>query len=133
MGTIQSHSTEKKDVHLKENSSMVFREINNLFLCDTRKDIIDSSNSNSLSTSVIQNKSKYSDRDIRGADEARQLIQRLGFPSTSAMAKLLQHGAITNAPCNSADVYRADRIYGLEVHSLKGKIHRTKVHIPKDH
>jgi hypothetical protein len=111
---------------------MVFREINNLYLCDTRKDIIDSSYNNSLSTSVIQNKSKYSDRDIRGADEARQLIQRLGFPSTSAMVKLLQHGAITNAPCNSADVYRADRIYGPEVHSLKGKAHRSKVHIPKD-
>jgi hypothetical protein len=48
------------------------------------------------------------------------------------MVKLLQHGAITNAPCNSAEVYRADRIYGPEVHSLKGKTHRSKVHIPKD-
>jgi hypothetical protein len=69
-----------RTVYLNKNISMVFRDINNLFLCDTRKDIIDLSNNNSLSTSVIQNKSRYSDRDIRGADEARKLIQRLGYP-----------------------------------------------------
>jgi hypothetical protein len=59
-------------------------------------------------------------------------MQRLGFPSNSALVNLLQSGAIINSPCNSSDVYRAERIFGPDVASLKGKPPHRQVHIAKN-
>jgi hypothetical protein len=59
-------------------------------------------------------------------------LQRIGFPSNSALVNLLQSGAINNSPCNSSDVDRAESIFGPDVSSLKGKTPHRQVHIPKN-
>jgi hypothetical protein len=61
-------------VILSKNHSMIFRQVNNLFLCNVNKDII--SNSSSFSTSVIVNKSRHSSTDINKAEGSR-ILHRL--------------------------------------------------------
>jgi hypothetical protein len=87
---------------------MIFRQLNNLFLCDVTKDVVQ--HPQAFSTSAIINKSKYADRDVKKAEDARVRMKRFGFPANSALVKLLQSGSVLNAPCNSSDVYQAESI-----------------------
>ena len=46
-------------------------------------------------------------------------------------ASMIKYGTIINCPVTTADVYRAHRIYGADVASLKGKTRATPSHIVK--
>jgi hypothetical protein len=108
---------------------MIFRQVNNLFLCDVTKDVVQ--HPQAFSTSVIINKFKYIDRDVRTAEDARVLMKRLGFPANSALV-LLQSGSFLIAPRYSSDVYRADKIFGPYISSLKGKSTHVTPIIPRN-
>jgi hypothetical protein len=72
---ILTNSEEKTiTVVLNDHQSMIFREVNNLFLCDVTKDII--SESSCFSTSILLNKSRHGANDVKKAEEARNLMQR---------------------------------------------------------
>jgi hypothetical protein len=69
---------------------------------------------------------------VKKAEEARTLMKRLGFPSNASLVNLLQSGGINNTPCCSSDVDRAERIFGPDIPSLKGKSSHSQVKIPKN-
>jgi predicted lactoylglutathione lyase len=70
---------------------------------------------------VQDNMSKFSKREIAGAENARELMRQLGYPSSRDMMDLIKSGGIMNSSVTAQDVYRASQIFGSDIASLKGK------------
>ena len=82
-------------------------------------------------TTVEENKKYFSTNEVEGAETARQLQGRIGWPSDAQFKKLLTgHGnSIINAPVTAEDVTRANAIYGGTAEQLiVGKTVRKKSH-----
>ena len=77
-------------------------------------------------TTVDDNMSKYSKREIAGAENARELMRQLGYPSSRDLMDLIKSGGIINSNVTAQDVYRASQIFGADLASLKGKTVTTK-------
>jgi hypothetical protein len=69
---------------------------------------------------VSENEKLYSKRQVDAAKKARELQARLGFPSDSALVKMLEQG-IHECEVTPFDVYRASKIFGPSIASIKGK------------
>ncbi len=67
------------------------------------------------------NEMMFSKRQVRDAQVAKELMRRLGYASVKDEALLVNSGAILNCPVTTTNVYRAVKIYGSDVASLKGK------------
>jgi hypothetical protein len=100
----------------KDGPQFEFRRFNGLYVYDTRN-----VTSNMLVMTVQEKKMKYTKRENRSADLARDLMRKMALPSAASLAKLLNSGAILDCPVTAADVYRAEDIYGPHMSSLKGK------------
>jgi len=72
---------------------------------------------------------RYSQHQIKRAEEARSLIRKLGYPSEADVIRLINHGGIYNCPITSKDLSVAYRIFGAELGVLKGK---TVLKVPND-
>ena len=72
-------------------------------------------------TTVAENEQLFSPRQVKAARAAQELMRRMGFMSSKDEAAMLNAGSILNCPVTAADVYRATRIDGPDVASLKGK------------
>lgn len=79
-----------------------------------------------LAATVQEREAKYTKREVQAAKDARELTRSMGYPSNVSMIKLLQSGAILNAPITVADLQRAEAIYGPDIAALKGKTKRRK-------
>ena len=75
---------------------------------------------NAINT-VESNKLYFSKRDIAQAEAARSLMRILGYPSTADMIKMISNGSIRDCPVSVKDIHNADKIYGADIASLKGK------------
>jgi hypothetical protein len=64
-----------------EFSYMIFREINHLFICDIRNDIIGDHSTLSFVSHIEVNKKNYTQHQINQADQAHLFLKMLGFPS----------------------------------------------------
>ena len=60
-----------------------------------------------------------------------EMMRRLGFVSMKDQAAMLKYGAIINCPVTPADVYRAQRIYGTDIATLKRKTEASPSRIIK--
>jgi hypothetical protein len=75
----------------------------------------------SFVNTVAKNKSLFTTREIKGADRARALQRRIGYPSQQQFENALKTNLITNCPITVDDAKRAVLIYGPPIPSLKGK------------
>jgi len=75
-------------------------------------------------TSVDDNKAKFQRREVLGAEQARDLLRKLGYPSERDMMKMISHGGILNSPVTTKDVRVARAIFGPDLATLKGKTKR---------
>ena len=82
-------------------------------------------------TTVTENKQKYSQSDVKRAEEVRALQRIIGHLTARHLSYLLDHHLIPNSPFTSHDVRRADQIYGPDLGNLKGKT--TRRNPPTEH
>ena len=72
------------------------------------------------------NKSFFTDRQVQRAKEARKLLQALGYPTVQDLKALIQMNTIQNCPVTGEDVDLAQKIFGPDIASVKGKTTRQK-------
>ena len=72
-------------------------------------------------TTVEENATKYTSREVEAANKARELISKLGNPATATVVRMINSGNIMNCPITAKDVFRSENIYGPSVANLKGK------------
>jgi hypothetical protein len=91
-------------------------------------------------TTVSGNKAHFTDRQIKGAETARQYYRTLGYPSMKDFRWVIQSNLIKDCPITVADIDIALEIWGPDIAALKGKTSRSKppivapdfVKVPKD-
>jgi Reverse transcriptase (RNA-dependent DNA polymerase) len=74
-------------------------------------------------TTVADNMRQYTKREVTQAKNARELIARLGYPSSQATIDMLDAG-MSNCDVTKQDVRNADAIFGPCIPSLRGKTHK---------
>jgi len=104
-------------VTLVDGVQLIFRNVNNLYICNVPKDIIQPNTYSYLNTQTSS---------LKSHDAAELLIRKLGYPSDRSVVKALQNGSIHNAPCSSSDLYEMRRARGPSVPVLKGKVYKQK-------
>ena len=77
-----------------------------------------------LTTTVNENLADYSKREVKAADEARKLSRTLGYASPSELQRMIRNGTLINNSVTTADIARAEQIYGKDIAALKGKTTR---------
>jgi hypothetical protein len=75
---------------------------------------------------VQENKKGYTQRQFEDAKQARKLYHIIGCPTTENFKALLRQNIIKNCPVTVEDVNIAERIFGPDIGTLKGKSTRTK-------
>ncbi len=75
---------------------------------------------------VSGNKEGYTKRQIKGAESARILYAKLGYPSTKDYKWIIQSNQIKDCPVTVQDVDAANHIWGKNIAALKGKTTRGK-------
>jgi hypothetical protein len=75
---------------------------------------------------VNENKLFYTRHQIDQAKRARELFYSLGSPSVNDMKAIIWMNVINNNPVTVEDIDTAERIYGRDVPTLKGKTTQKK-------
>jgi hypothetical protein len=83
-----------------------------------------------LVDSVAENKIGYTKREFEGAKQARKLYHTLGCPTVENFKHILRQNIIKNCPVTIGDVSTAERIFGPDIGTLRGKSTR-KVPVPE--
>lgn len=79
-----------------------------------------------MMNTVEELRNQYTKRQYDRAKVARKLYQTMGHPFLEDYKKLIQANAIKNCPVTVEDVNIAEKIFGLDIYTLKGKATRTK-------
>ena len=78
---------------------------------------------------VNANKKYFTSNEIQGANNAREMQQIIGWPSTTTFKKIVKKNLTCNSKVTIDDINRAELIYGPATPLLQGKM--TRVHPPQ--
>ncbi len=122
------------DLHLT-----FWKRSNGLYVCNMRfvADMIarDASH-NVMVHTVSEREALYTKRQVEDAKLARKFMREMSYSSVADLVQLVKSG-MANVPITIHDLYRAERIYGPDVGSLKGKLKArpspivTVEHVPR--
>ena len=70
---------------------------------------------------IWENRRGFNQREYSRAVQARKLMHVVGAPTTENLKSMLRQNVIANCPVTSTDVDNAEKIFGKDVSSLKGK------------
>ena len=74
-----------------------------------------------LVNTVADNKAKYTSCNYSRALMVHNIQKIIGRPSTQAFIKIVNNNQLPNCPIKSCDIMVAEKIFGPDVGSLKGK------------
>ena len=77
-------------------------------------------------SSVAENKRFFTDREFERAKQAQKLLHALGTPSSADLKHILKVNGIRNCPVTTTDIALAEKIFGPDIGTLKGKTTRQK-------
>lgn len=72
-------------------------------------------------TTLRENLTKYSKKQIKLANDARYLQKKLGYPSDQKLTQFVNSGAAINQKVTAGDIILSQQILGKDVASIKGK------------
>ena len=75
---------------------------------------------------VKENTEGFTPRQVKQAREARRLYHTVGAPSVEKLRMVIKMNTIRNCPVTMENITMADKIFGLDIATLKGKSTRTK-------
>ena len=115
-------------VHVNDGVKFTFeKRKNGLYACNflSVADTVRRLKYYSMVTTVQENESLYTKREVAAARKAKDFIREVGYPSTGEAIKLIKTG-INNAPVTIQDLQRAEQIYGPSTEIIKGKLKSQK-------
>ena len=86
----------------------------------------------SFMSSVKENMMGYTPRQLKDAKAARKLYRAIGSPSLENMKMILKQNLIEDCSVTTKDVETAERVFGPDVGTLKGKTVRKKSPVVKN-
>lgn len=72
----------------------------------------------------------YSVKQLKGAEKAKDLLHRAGYPSYVELQNMVKSGNFTGSTVTASDVAVASDIYGPQVASIRGKYTKRKFNNP---
>ena len=147
-----TYDNETRDVftvHLSSTRKLEFRPLKNgLYVWKPRdEDIrnfallnVHESQEMSFVNTLEENKSFYTNRQIERAKAAREYVHAMGTPSIPDLLAMIRMNLVKDCPITTEDVRLAEKIYGPDVGTIKGKTTRRKptpvvkdeIEIPKE-
>ena len=108
---------------------MLFRPLKNgLYSHNTKNREI------ALVNCVEENKTRFTNRELEKAKQARELYAMVGFPSEKDFKGLIRNQMLYNVDISTQDIDNAREIFGPDVAALKGKTTRKKTeHVVTDY
>ena len=121
--TYGSRNNEGFVVHKPKGRNQYFKlHKSGLFYLDTTKP---HENSNVFLTTVDDNKTKFTKRDVKSAELAFSIEDRIGRPSLQDYINIVKNNLLPNIPISIKDILNAEKIFGPNLGSLKGKTTRS--------
>ena len=104
------------------------------------KEVEAKNNMCNLVTTVNENKVGYTKRQIEDAKTARKLYHMMGCPTIQNFKHILRQNIIMNCPVTTEDIDNADKIFGPDIRTMKGKttrqspmpVKKDEVQVPKE-
>ena len=81
---------------------------------------------------VSKNKNKYTVRQIKQAELAREYQRKLGYTSSGQLIRIIGQGSLGKCDIVAQDVLRAIDIFGPDLGSLKGKTTSHKAQLQEE-
>src|SRR6056297_3221525 len=79
-----------------------------------------------LVETVRENKMGFTDRQLKLAKVVRNMVHSVGFPTYEDLKKIVRLNTIQNCPVTAEHVAVAEKVYGKDIASVKGKATRRK-------
>ena len=118
-------------IHKPDGTHRIFsKSKSGLYYLDTN----DKLNGIGLFTTVEQNQTKFTRRELQGATLARKIQNLIGRPSTRTFTNIVNKNLLKNCPITQNDINNAEKIFGMNIGSLKGKtVWQNTDHIKYEH
>jgi hypothetical protein len=102
----------------------------NIYLCDL--DTMISEPRLAMVVTVSDKIKKYSKRQVKQAELAREYQRKLGYASPGQLIKMIGQGQLTQSGITAQDVVRCIDIWGPDLGSLKGKTTSYKAQLEEE-
>ena len=122
--TFDSGSTNEFIVHKDDGTKHRFHQSEcGLYYLDTTEP----GNGSLLVMTIVDNKSGYTNNEYSHAVLAHKIQKMIGRPNTKSFMKIVENNLLPNCPIGKKDIVAAEKIFGPDVGSLKGKTTRQTV------
>ncbi len=115
-GTV-TYETSMFTIKLKDGELLKFPKTNNVF---THEEPRAHNNKAILITTVRNGIQNFTKREIRSAQEAISLQEKLGYPTSEELEKIINKGTIINCNVTAQDVRRSTHIFGKNINVSNG-------------